>query len=188
MSSLPGQTLAPGSNAPSQSTSKPNFQHWHRIDRGQYSNTRQDTNKRLSTIPASCQSEIPDRQRRVGSAQERTRNRLLDFSDVIVGLLVQSHIRFSTLPSHVNGRFDRTECRTSATGNHPHRHRRGQPHIVTVTAEPLPRLRRYRQRNRRSGRCLPHRLKELEKAVAALDNSEQHSVLAELMDQSAQGL
>lgn len=65
------------------------------------------------------------------------------------------------------------------------RHRRGrQPHIVTVTAEPLPTRLAAIARGTGEVDAVYHiALKELEKAVAALDNTEQYSALGELMDQ-----
>jgi hypothetical protein len=65
------------------------------------------------------------------------------------------------------------------------RHRRGrQPHIVTVTAEPLPSRLAAISRGTGEVDAVYHiALPELEKAVAAIDNDEQWTCLAELLDQ-----
>ncbi len=106
--------------------------------------------------------------------------------DVTVGLLVQSAYPFlhAAISCKWTIRSDRVQ-NIRHEGIILTRHRRGrQPHIVTVTAEPLPTRLAAIARGTGEVDAVYHiALKELEKAVAALDNSEQHSVLAELMDQ-----
>ena len=65
------------------------------------------------------------------------------------------------------------------------RHRRGrQPHVVAVTAEPLPSRLAAIARGTGEVDAVYHiALGELEKAVAALDNDEQWECLGELLDQ-----
>jgi hypothetical protein len=65
------------------------------------------------------------------------------------------------------------------------RHRRGrQPHIVTVTAEPLPSRLAAISRGTGEVDAVYHiALPELERAVAAIENDEQWTCLAELLDQ-----
>lgn len=65
------------------------------------------------------------------------------------------------------------------------RHRRGrQPHVVTVTAEPLPSRLAAIARGTGEVDAVYHiALPELEKAVAYVDNDEQLQCLAELLDQ-----